>query len=269
MPGTDAIARELYALLGTGRQVEPFSSRDPDFDLSQAYEVVEALRVLRQTRGETPVGRKIGFTNRAIWTNYNISGPIWNYMFDTTVRDLADAHHRFPVGNLPEPRIEPEIVFGLRAAPQSGMDERACLDCIEWVAHGFEFVYSIFPGWNFSAADAAAAYGVHAGLLIGARHPVSGETETWLSALAGFSVSLERDQVRREGHARNVLGGPISALKFLADELARFPVSHPLQAGEIVTTGTLTEAMPVSPGEEWHTAIECGGALQGEYVRLV
>jgi len=30
----------------------------------------------------------------------------------------------------------------------------------------------------------------------------------------------------------------------------------PVQAGEIVTTGTLTAALPVSPGQTWTTVIE-------------
>jgi 2-oxo-3-hexenedioate decarboxylase len=47
------------------------------------------------------------------------------------------------------------------------MDETALLACIDWVAHGFELVQSIFPGWKFSAPDAAAAFGLHGALLIG------------------------------------------------------------------------------------------------------
>ena len=55
----------------------------------------------------------------------------------------------------------------------------------------------------------------------------------------------------RDGRAQDVLGGPLNALKFLVEEIARFPVSEPLHAGEIVTTGTLTEAMPAVRGVTW------------------
>ncbi len=40
-------------------------------------------------RGERPVGRKIGFTNRTIWAEYGVYAPIWGDMYDTTLRDLA------------------------------------------------------------------------------------------------------------------------------------------------------------------------------------
>jgi MFS family permease len=47
------------------------------------------------------------------------------------------------------------------------MSETDLLSCVDWVAASFEIVYSIFPDWQFSAADAAAGYGVHAALAAG------------------------------------------------------------------------------------------------------
>jgi hypothetical protein len=43
------------------------------------------------------------------------------------------------------------------------------------------------------------------------------------------------------------------ALHFLVDELARYPTMEPLGRGELVTTGTLTEAMPIAAGQSWST----------------
>jgi 2-oxo-3-hexenedioate decarboxylase len=51
------------------------------------------------------------------------------------------------------------------------------------------------------------------------------------------------------------LGGPLSALRHLVALLARDPINPPLAAGEIVTTGTLTRALPIAPGEIWTTAL--------------
>jgi 2-oxo-3-hexenedioate decarboxylase len=36
----------------------------------------------------------------------------------------------------------------------------------------------------------------------------------------------------------------------------------PLAAGEVVTTGTLTDAQPMAPGQRWRTAID-GAPLPG------
>jgi len=48
-----------------------------------------------------------------------------------------------------------------------------------------------------------------------------------------------------------VLGSPAQALAHLVRVLATQPRSPPLAAGEIVTTGTLTDAWPVKAGETW------------------
>jgi 2-oxo-3-hexenedioate decarboxylase len=64
-----------------------------------------------------------------------------------------------------------------------------------------------------------------------------------------------------------VLGSPLSALKHLVGLLASDPVHPPLEAGEIVSTGTVTRAFPVAPGETWATEL-VGIPLSGAALRL-
>jgi 2-oxo-3-hexenedioate decarboxylase len=260
-----AITAEALAALDTGHQISPFSPRLSAFDLDDAYGVTAAIRQMRERRGEMPVGRKIGFTNRTAWPEY---GPIWGYVYNRTVHNLAEIGDTFSLVGLAEPRIEPEIIFKLALAPVPGMDETALLACIDWVGHGFEIVQSIFPGWKFSAPDAVAAFGLHGALLIGPRHSIAAYAEDWSGTLSTFEIDLKRDgTVVDHGRATNVLGGPVSALRHLVDILARDQVNPPLAAGEIVTTGTLTRALPVSASETWRTELT-GVALDGICVRF-
>jgi 2-oxo-3-hexenedioate decarboxylase len=262
------VAAEAFDLLDTSRQVAPFSSRIPRFDLDDAYRVTAAVRQMRETRGEIPLGRKIGFTNRTIWDEYQIGAPMWGYIYNRTVRDLADLGTTVSLAGLAEPRIEPEIIFGLAMAPEPGMDERALLGCIDWVAHGFELVQSIFPQWEFTLPDTVAAYGLHGMLLVGPRHTLVEHGGDWLGNLSTFGIDLTRDgTVIDQGRAANVLGGPLSALRHLVEVLASDPVNPPLAAGEIVTTGTLTRAFPVAAGETWRTELS-GIALDGIAIRF-
>jgi 2-oxo-3-hexenedioate decarboxylase len=262
------VTAEAFDLLDTGRQVAPFSSRIPRFDLDDAYRVTAAVRQMRETRGEIPLGRKIGFTNRTIWDEYQIGAPMWGYIYNRTVRDLADLGTTVSLAGLAEPRIEPEIIFGLAMAPEPGMDERALLGCIDWVAHGFELVQSIFPQWEFTLPDTVAAYGLHGMLLVGPRHTLVEHGGDWLGNLSTFGIDLTRDgTVIDQGRAANVLGGPLSVLRHLVEVLASDPVNPPLAAGEIVTTGTLTRAFPVAPGETWTTELS-GIALDGIAIRF-
>ena len=253
----EAISLELMSLRGTGRQIEPFSKRYARFGLPEAYGVVARTRDLRIERGEIPVGRKIGFTNAAIWQARGISAPIWNYVFDRTVAAIGQAGAVVDLSGMPEPRIEPEVVLHLSASPQPGMTTRELLACLDWVAPGFEVVSSVFPAWEFSAADAAAAFGVHGALYVGEHLEVASAGSTLLDDLIALNVVLASDGgLRREGAGRDVLGGPIHALRFLVEELARAPASDALHAGELVTTGTLTEAMPLLSGQTWSAAFE-------------
>ena len=65
-------------------------------------------------------------------------------------------------------------------------------------------------------------------------------------------MTLKRDDVVMDrGVGANALGHPATALAFLADVLSRQPRFAPLAAGEVITTGTLTAALPIAPGETW------------------
>lgn len=236
----EELAAEAVAVLETGRQIAPFSSRRQDFSLVDAYRVTGAVRQLRLAGGETAIGRKIGFTNRTTWPDYE---PMWGYVYDRTVHDLADLGGHFSLAGLVEPRLEPEIAFRLAAAPTPDMDEPALLGCIDAVAHGFEVVQSIFPGWRFTAPDAVAAFGLHGSLLLGPWHPVAGNEERWAQELSTFTVNLLCDgKLVGQGQASNVLGGPLLALHHLIDLLTRVP--------------------PVASRERWTTEL-AGVALEG------
>jgi 2-oxo-3-hexenedioate decarboxylase len=261
----EAITAEVMASLDDGRQIAPFSTRDPAFSDDHARRVAGLMRQARVARGEIPLGRKIGFTNRTIWAEYGVFAPNWGTMYDRTVRDLADIGGRFPLSHLAEPRIEPEIVFRLARAPTQDLDDAGLLAAIEWTALGFEIVQSPFPGWKFSPADTLAANALHGALLIGPRRPAAAMTSR---ALATFEIDLKRDGVVMDhGRAANVLDGPLDALRHLTNLLAADKDSPPLAAGEIVTTGTLTRALPVKRGETWSTTLS-GLALDDISVRF-
>jgi 2-oxo-3-hexenedioate decarboxylase len=53
----------------------------------------------------------------------------------------------------------------------------------------------------------------------------------------------------------NALDHPALALAFLADILVTQPAFDALAAGEVITTGTLTAALPIKAGESWTSEI--------------
>ncbi|HSF96391.1 MAG TPA: hypothetical protein VLA52_15300 [Thermohalobaculum sp.] len=263
------IARQAMAALEDGRQIPPFSGSLPGFDLAAAYRVSAAQRRLRTTRGEAVLGRKMGFTNRKIWPEYGIGAPFWGDLFDTTCRDIDPSGAEFELARLCEPKIEPEIAFGLARAPEPGMDEAALMGCVGWVAHGIEMVQSLFPGWKFKAPDAVAGLAMHGAYLMGPRVPVAAGTGAdWMRRLGDFHITLSCDATPADrGHSSDVLDGPLTALRHLVGLLDANPDHPQLAAGEFVTTGTVTRALDVAPGQTWTTRVE-GLDLPGLSVAL-
>lgn len=185
----NAVANEVVASLAGHRQVSTFSSRPGGLTLAQAYRVIPLRRAAFEERGEKITGRKIGFTNRDMWKVYGVQSPIWGYATNRTTYEVGSTKV-IAVKDFTEPRIEPEIMFGLKAPPRPDMNEAALLDCIKWVSLGYEIVQSIFPDWKFAAADTVAANGVHGALVIGPRHSIAPRKAEWQRELATFGVEL-------------------------------------------------------------------------------
>lgn len=245
------IASEVIAAISDRRQIMPFSSRPAGLTQDEGNRVRPLLRRAFEARGEKIVGRKIGFTNRRIWPEYGVDAPNWGYVTDRTTHELTKTPC-LPASQFVEPKIEPEIMFGLGAAPSRQMDEAGLLDCIAWIALGYEIVQSIYPDWKFAAADTAASNAMHGALLVGERHAVAPRKREWLRELADFNIELLcNGQVMDRGEAANVLDGPLKVLAYLTDMLSRDKFNPPLSAGEILSTGTLTRALNVKAGETW------------------
>ena len=267
--GLKDIAAEMRSAQSEVQQIEPFTSRISGFDLPSAYAVAHLNHEARISEGAVPVGRKIGFTNPDMWSIYGVSEPIWAYVYDSTVTDLPETGGICSIRGFTEPKIEPEIVFHFRSAPPVDVGIAGILKSIDWVAHAFEIVQSHFPGWKFQAADTVADCALHGTLFMGEPVPIDHLTPDPIEVLKNFSLTLScNGEVREAGKGSNVLGSPLVALAHLIEVLSRQPESLPLQGGEIVTTGTITTAQTIRPGESWRTTLK-GAPLSGLTVEFV
>ncbi len=227
-------------------------------DVPHAYQQALAVRALRVARGEQPRGFKIGFTNRSLWPRYNVFAPVWGTVYSSTVQ-LCEGQGTVALGGTCQPRIEPEAVFGLRATPPVDASLDQLFDCLDWLAPGFEIVQSHHADWKFDAPDAVADGALHARLLVGARVPVhtlARDAAALHAALAAATVRLYRgDQPSQklvdQGQGSVVLGDPLQALLHFVQELRCCPGAPDVQPGDVVTTGTWTDAWPVAPGQTW------------------
>jgi 2-keto-4-pentenoate hydratase len=118
-----------------------------------------------------------------------------------------------------------------------------------------EIVQCHHPNWKFTIADCTTDNGLHGRLIVGSPVPVA--------KVAGLADQLPLVEARLykagrlvdKGVGANVLGSPLLALAHVVDLLKRQSDAPPLAAGEIVSTGVLSDAHPVVAGDEWHTEI--------------
>ncbi len=248
-------ARALLAARDEARLVPLFTGADTSFSLADAYALADEIRTLRIGRGEKPLGYKIGFTNRGIWDRYGVHAPIWGPIWSTTVEFVADREASVSLAPFVQPRLEPEIMFAFARAPRAGMSEAELAACIEWVSHGYEIVHTHFVGWKFRPADTVADFALHGRLFVGKQVPIVAFTDA-PRELASVHVDLHRDgELIDQGDSSIVLDGPLSALRIWVDAMAVQPQRWPIVAGDIVTTGTITDAAPMLPGQRFETQL--------------
>lgn len=234
----------------------------PHEDIRAAYVQALVSREQRAAGGDRPCGYKVGFTNRATWPGLGVDAPMWGTVWDSTLTLMPDAQAdgTLAVGGLAAPRIEPEVVVLLAAAPPDDATLEQLFDCLDWVAPGFELVCARHAGWIFNVPEALAGGGAHAHLLVGPRVParsLAGSGRELDARLSATGLALHRgDEVVERSTGAAVLDGPLSSLRALQRLLADLPGAPRLAAGDIVTTGTWTAAWAVEPGQTWRAAFD-------------
>ncbi len=252
----EEIASEVSTSISLAKQIEPFSKRGLVLSLQEAYDVAG---IVRHKLGQTEIiGRKIGFTNRNIWNAYDVDQPIWGPVTKNNVSFFESNFLKIDLSQFCEPRIEPEIVVCLKQKPKHGSGNHEIY--LDWIAPGFEIVDSIYPNWKSSLTDAIASGGLHGCLVVGQKFKVNDRTER---DLIDVRVSLYKGgELEEEGNGANVLDGPISAVRYLHSGLNKIKNQDALSAGNIITTGTMTDAKPIFSKEKWSAKFE--GVVESE-----
>jgi 2-oxo-3-hexenedioate decarboxylase len=254
-----ALALELTAAFAERRILPtPPSSRD-GLDLPTAYAVERELVRMRRSGGHGTVGVKVGYANKAMWRVLKLDTLVWAHMYDHTVHYALGNEATLPLAAMISPKIEPEIVFKLKAPLGADVaDAQGALDAVEWLALGFEIIDCPYADWKYQPADFVAAYGLHAALVVGEPQPVTPDNIAGLvEQLPKFTVRLAKDgAVVAEGSGKNSLRSPALCLAELASAMAKQDGAEPLAGGDLVSSGTLTESMPIQPGATWTASVE-------------
>jgi 2-oxo-3-hexenedioate decarboxylase len=250
------LARELAEARQQRRLVTPPSAREGGLDLATAYAVERELLRMRTEAGHRPAGVKVGFANKAMWRALKLDTLVWAHVYDDTVRHSTGNEAEVSIGGMVAPKIEPEIVFKLRSAIPADADAAGVLAAVEWLALGFEIIDCAYPDWKFTPIDFVASYGLHAGLIVGEPLRVdAANIPTLLEQLPAFTVALRKNgEPVAQGGGKNSLKSPALCLAELSSAMAK--AGEPLSAGDVISSGTLTDAQLLAAGDAFTAAVD-------------
>ncbi len=189
-------------------------------------------------------GWKIAATSEAGQKHINVDGPMAGRILPETV--IPDGGTASMAGN--EMRVaEPEFAFRMHAdlPPRSSpYTVREVLDAVDTLHPAIEIPDSRFADFvNAGAAQIIADNACAHLFVLGA--PAAADWRS-LDLVEEKPVITLRDK-RFTGHGKNVLGDPLIALTWLANELRQLGVT--LSAGQVVTTGTCHAPLPIQSGD--------------------
>lgn len=209
-------------------------------DLAAAHEVQAATIAAKVAAGDRVIGTKLGLTSRAKQQRMGIDSPLTAVLLESYI---LPADVPIPLDELIQPRVEPEIVFVMgRRLEGPGVTAATALEAVDRVYAGFEIIDSRFIDYSFALADVVADNASSARFVIGPRGVAPSELDLLLEAVA---LSVDGRVVATATGAA-VQGHPAEALALAANDLATRGMA--IEAGEIVLTGGLTDAVPVHAG---------------------
>jgi len=219
----------------------PFTDEVPDMTSAEAYEVQDAVVRARVDDGHSVVGAKLGLTSKAKQQQMKVDSPLYGYL---TADMQIDTGEPLVCSRFIQPRVEPEVAFLLNRDLEGGHVTAAhVLAATEAVFPAIDVLDSRFAGYKFTHTDVVADNCSSAAFTLGG---TALDPRTVDLRLVGMTLE-KNGQLMYTAAGASVHGHPAAAVAWLVRQLA--PRGRGLEAGHIVLSGGMTEAVAVSPGD--------------------
>jgi len=243
----DAMTSEIQA--SADRQWHDYRTRqpgtcfaDPGFalDLSDAYELQDAVATLRVSGGDRLVGYKVGCTGAGTVQQFGMAGPIRGCLFESEVRQHGCKVACNEFANL---AIEGEMAVRIGAE-----------GTIAAVFPVIELHHFVFRGTRRTLPELVANNGFNGGVVL--------PSEDWLPSRdytdrPGELTVWINDRLIAFGELWPMRGGVHASLGWLREHLAR--KGRALLPEQIILTGTPLSLYPVRAGD--HVVVRVDGKI--------
>jgi 2-keto-4-pentenoate hydratase len=237
----DEFAQRLYDAMQSKVPVSPLTDDEPGMTLEDGYAVQQGIVRRMLDAGDRIVGYKLGLTSRPMQEMLGISSPDLAPVLASHVNQDSFA---IETSRFIQPKMEAEIAFYL-GRDLSGPDCTAAqvLEATSGVCAALEIVDSRVADWKIKLGDTVADMASCGAIELSGR----------VVPLTDFDIRLvgmvftRNGELVSTGAGAAALGNPAAAIAWLVNTL--HPLGEGLRAGQVVMTGALHAAVPVSPGD--------------------
>ncbi len=251
-------AAQLHDCLLHRTTVLPLTERYDAMTLDDAYHISRGILDRRLTGGERLIGKKIGVTSRAVQDMLDVRQPDFGYL-----TDAMQTGREMPISDrLIQPRAEGELAFVLKDELRGpGVTAEDVLAATERVFACFEIVDSRIENWRIRIQDTVAD-NASSGLFVLADQGVGPRdcdlTNCQMRVFKNGALLSEG-----KGTASDI-GSPQGCVAWLANTLGAWDI--PLQAGEVILSGSLVPLEPVAAGDVMRCEIDGIGVVEVAFV---
>ncbi|MCK9356464.1 MAG: 2-keto-4-pentenoate hydratase [Dehalococcoidia bacterium] len=249
----EQVALELVEAARTHTPIVPLSERFGEVSYEDAYAIQLKTYDIKTKAGIVIVGKKIGFTSKAMQVQFNMTEPDYG-MIDNTM--VAREGQPIPMSSLILPKIEPEIAFLLKddlVGP--GINAAKVLAATEGVLPALEVVDSRYRTWTSNIKDSISDDASAGVFILGGRLTPVQDLDMRL-----IGMVFERNgSVVSTGAGAAVLGNPAESVAWLANKLTQYGIG--LKKGEFVMSGSLVPAQEVKAGWSFRATFDRIGTV--------
>jgi 2-oxo-3-hexenedioate decarboxylase len=241
-----------------GRTIAKLTDAHPEMSVADAYAVQDELRRRWLTRGDRQVGMKAGLTSKAKMQQMGVHVPSFGILMASMARPENGG---IAVDGLVHPRVEAEIGFVLKddlVGAECSIEE--VLAATDYITPAVEVIDSRYERFKLDLVSAIADNGSACRYVTGGRclEPKGLELRT-------IGVVIEKNgEIMALGASAAVLNHPANAIVMLVRHLAAR--DEILPAGSFVMTGGITEAIPVSKGDNIVARFQDMGSVSMRFV---
>ena len=248
------LSARLINAAATRTATTPLTDEYPDLDVATAYEIQDEVIAARTSAGAVVVGAKLGLTSAAKQQQMNVSEPLYGILTDDM---LIDTGANLVCDRFIQPRCEPEVAFLMAEDLQgSGVSAARVLAATALVCPAIDVLDSRFAGYSFTLPDVVADNSSCAGFILGGQ----GVDPRGFDLRTVGCVFEKNGKLVATAAGAAVMGHPAASVAWLVRKLASR--GQGLSAGQVVLSGSMTEAIAVAPGDTVSARIDRLGTVE-------